>query len=63
DMIRNMGKDITAIIVTHDMDLVFGVAERIMVLHYGQIITEGAPDIVRNDPRVREIYMGAGEDT
>ena len=63
DMIRNMGKDITAIIVAHDMDLVFGVAERIMVLHYGQIITEGAPDIVRNDPRVREIYMGAGEDT
>ncbi|MFC1907267.1 ABC transporter ATP-binding protein [Chloroflexota bacterium] len=63
DMIRNMGKDITAIIVAHDMDLVFGVAERIMVLHYGQIITEGAPDIVRNDSRVREIYMGAGEDT
>ncbi len=63
DMIRNMGKDITAIIVAHDMDLVFGVAERIMVLHYGQIITEGAPDMVRNDPRVREIYMGAGEDT
>jgi len=63
DMIRNMGKDITAIIVAHDMDLVFGVAERIMVLHYGQIITEGAPDIVRNDPKVKEIYMGAGEDT
>lgn len=61
DMIRNLGKDITTLLVAHDMDLVFGVAERIMVLHYGQVIVEGAPEVVRNDPRVKEIYMGAEE--
>ncbi len=63
DMIRNLGKDITTLLVAHDMDLVFGVAERIMVLHYGQVIVEGAPEVVRNDPRVKEIYMGAEEGT
>jgi len=40
------------------MDLVFGLAERIMVLHYGQIIVEGTPEEIQSDPRVREIYMG-----
>ncbi len=63
DMIDNLGKDITVVIVAHDMDLVFGVAERIMVLHYGQIIVDGAPEAVRNDPRVKEIYMGIEEST
>jgi branched-chain amino acid transport system ATP-binding protein len=40
------------------MDLVFGVAQRIIVLHYGQIIVEGKPDDIRNNTKVREIYMG-----
>ena len=63
DMIRKLGKDITVLLVAHDMDLVFGVAERIMVLHYGQVIADGAPEEVKADPRVREIYMGAEEGT
>lgn len=58
DMIHNLGRDITVLVVAHDMDLVFGVADRIMVFHYGQIIVEGAPDKIRNDPRVKEIYVG-----
>lgn len=61
DMIHNLGEDITTLIVAHDMDLVFGVAERITVLHYGQIIVEGSPEAVRNDPKVKEIYMGVKE--
>lgn len=63
DMIHNLGRDITVLMVAHDMDLVFGVAERIMVLHYGQIIVEGAPEEVKNDPRVKEIYVGIEEST
>jgi branched-chain amino acid transport system ATP-binding protein len=60
-MIRNLGPDIMVIIVAHDMDLVFGVAERIIVLHYGEIIAEGTPEEIRNDSRVEEIYMGIKE--
>jgi branched-chain amino acid transport system ATP-binding protein len=59
--IRNLGGDITVILVAHDMDLVFGVAERIIVLHYGEIIAEGTSEQISTDPKVREIYMGSEE--
>ena len=61
DMIHKLGRDITVLLVAHDMDLVFGVAGRIIVLHYGKIIADGAPEEIRVDPRVREIYMGIEE--
>lgn len=58
DMIRNLGKDITILLVAHDMDLVFGFADRIMVLHYGRIIADGTPKEIQTDLRVKEIYIG-----
>ncbi len=60
DMIRNL-RDITTLIVAHDMDLVFGVAERIIAMHYGEIIAQGTPEEIRINPRVREVYMGMEE--
>ncbi|MBW1801174.1 MAG: ABC transporter ATP-binding protein [Deltaproteobacteria bacterium] len=57
-MIHNLESGITVIFVAHDMDLVFGVAQRIIVLHYGEIIVEGQPDEIKNNPKVKEIYMG-----
>jgi len=62
-MIRNLGKDITVVIVAHDMDLVFGLAGRIIVLHYGQIIADGTPEEIQANPRVEEIYLGIEEGT
>jgi branched-chain amino acid transport system ATP-binding protein len=56
--IRDLGRDVTVILVAHDMDLVFEVAERIIVLHNGRIIAQGGPDEIKSDPKVREIYMG-----
>ena len=61
DKIAGLGSDITVILVAHDMDLVFGVAERIIVMHYGQIIADGTIDQIQADARVKEIYMGSGE--
>jgi ABC-type branched-subunit amino acid transport system ATPase component len=60
-LLRNLGRDITILLVAHDMDLVFGVADRIMVLHYGKIIVEGMPEKIRVDSRVREIYIGCAD--
>ena len=42
----------------HDMDAVFGFADRILVLVRGEIIAGGAPDDVRQNPRVRQVYLG-----
>jgi len=57
-MIHNLQSSITVIFVAHDMDLVFGVAQRIIVLHYGEMIVEGQPDEIKNNSKVNEIYMG-----
>jgi len=61
DIIHDLGTDITVLIIAHDMDLAFGVAERIIVLHYGQIIAEGTPEEIQANSRVKEIYMGIEE--
>lgn len=59
--ISALGGDITVVLVAHDMDLVFGVAERIIVMHQGRIITDGSVDEIRADAQVRDIYMGGEE--
>ena len=62
-MIHNLGPDVAVVIVAHDMDLVFGLADRIMVLHYGEVIANGTPEEIQADSRVKEIYMGIEEET
>jgi len=62
-MILNLGTDVTVVIVAHDMDIVFGLASRVMVLHYGEVIADGTPEEIQADPRVKEIYMGVEEGT
>lgn len=62
-MIGKLGGDIAVLFVAHDMDLVFGMAERIIVIHYGKVIADGIPEEIKADPRVKEIYMGIEEGT
>ena len=57
--VRALGKKITVLMIAHDMDLVFGVAERVILLHYGEIACEGTCDENRSNALVREIYMGS----
>jgi branched-chain amino acid transport system ATP-binding protein len=50
----------TLIIIEHDMDVVFSLADAISVLHYGTILVTGKPDEIRNDQRVKDAYLGDG---
>ncbi len=56
DIVRARG--LTLLFTEHDMSVVFGIAERISVLHHGEIIASGTPDEVRNDPEVKRVYLG-----
>jgi len=51
---------IAVLFTEHDMDVVFAHADRIVVLHRGQVIAQGAPAEVRASPEVREVYLGSG---
>ncbi len=61
-ILRNLGPTVTILIVAHDMDLVFGIADQILVLHYGQVLCTGTPNDVQCNAKVREIYMGVEDD-
>ncbi len=61
DLVRNLPRDLAVVIIEHDMDLVFGTADRIMVLNYGQVLLEGAPEEVRSSQAVQETYLGGGK--
>ena len=58
ELIRNATAGKALVMVEHDMSVVFGLADRISVLVYGQIIASGTPEEIRGNPKVREAYLG-----
>ncbi len=59
-LLRRIREDhgMTIVLTEHDMDVVFGLADRIMVLNYGEVVATGDPAAVRADPHVKQIYLG-----
>jgi branched-chain amino acid transport system ATP-binding protein len=57
-MVRSLPREMTILMIEHDMDVAFELADRIMVLHQGQVIAEGDHKAIRAHPQVTEIYLG-----
>jgi len=62
ELLRGLRGQVTTLLVEHDMDAVFSLADRITVLVYGKAIATGSPDEIRNNPTVREAYLGGEAD-
>jgi ABC-type branched-subunit amino acid transport system ATPase component len=58
DAIAGVDRAVTVVLIDHDMEVVFGLADRVTVLHRGRVIAEGTPDRIQADPQVREVYLG-----
>jgi branched-chain amino acid transport system ATP-binding protein len=58
-MLEGLPREVTLLIIEHDMDVVASLADRVTVLHYGEVLTEGTFDHVKTDPRVYEVYLGS----
>jgi branched-chain amino acid transport system ATP-binding protein len=57
-LLRSISREITIVMVEHDMEVALEFADRITLLHYGEVITAGTRQQVVDDPRTREIYLG-----
>lgn len=58
ELIKRLTEGKTVVIIEHDMDVVFSLADRITVLHYGQILATGAPAEIRENQEVKDAYLG-----
>ena len=60
-MIQRFPRDVTVLLIEHDMDVALTLAERVTVMHQGRVLADGTRDEVRADARVTEIYLGSDD--
>ncbi|HEY0582914.1 MAG TPA: ATP-binding cassette domain-containing protein, partial [Chloroflexota bacterium] len=58
-VIQSLPRTISIALIEHDLDIAFALADRVTVMHMGQVLVEGSPEEIRHDPRVAEIYVGS----
>jgi branched-chain amino acid transport system ATP-binding protein len=56
-LVRRIAADLTILIVEHDMRVVMELADRITVFHYGEVLAEGRPAEIQENPRVLDVYL------
>jgi ABC-type branched-subunit amino acid transport system ATPase component len=57
ELVQRIAKDLTILIVEHDMAVVMELCDRITVLHYGNVLAEGTPEEIQENPKVLEVYL------
>lgn len=57
-LLQSLPSRVTLVVVEHDMDVVFTLARRIVVMHRGEVLADGAPQVIAADQRVKEVYLG-----
>lgn len=60
DLVQSLPAELGVLLIEHDMKVVFTLAHTITVLYYGEVLATGKPDVIRDNPRVREVYLGLG---
>ena len=58
EIIRSLGRDITVVLIEHDMDLALGLVDRVTCMFEGRVLVEEAPDEIRRNKKVQEVYLG-----
>jgi branched-chain amino acid transport system ATP-binding protein len=61
EMLKKLSPRITMLVIEHDMDVAFDLAESVTVLHYGKILADGPAEEIKKDKTVQEIYLGLGK--
>ena len=61
ELLQRLKQDTTIVLVEHDMDVVFALADHLSVLVYGQLVASGQPDVVRREPAVVDAYLGSSQ--
>ena len=57
-IVRALPRDLSMVLIEHDMDLALGLVDRVTVMHEGRVLAEAAPGDIRGDARVQEVYLG-----
>jgi len=57
-LVSHLNPDISVIIIEHDIETAFGIVQNVTVLHMGSVIAQGSPEAIRNNEKVKKIYMG-----
>jgi branched-chain amino acid transport system ATP-binding protein len=62
ELVLELPGDLTVLVIEHDLDVVFSVADRLSVLAAGRLLEQGTPDQIRSSPQVEDVYLGTGHE-